>query len=126
VDLDLRENDQVHERNQHVLPHERLERARAAVQNIEILDPGFEFSHGPRCVLRPRSGNDLQLNTEPFFESLFEFLPEHAGGRAADNNLAFFLGGFDNFLPILRRLGRAGQVSDDEERCERQSDPKAR
>src|SRR5918996_1112265 len=59
--LDLRENQSVQKRREHIFVGKRLQGARPAMENVEVTNAGFELRHGPRSVLRPGSGKEFQL-----------------------------------------------------------------
>ena len=60
--FDLGKNDEIHQRREHVFVLERFQRARAAVQRIEVFHAGFEFGYrslGILCALRESNSSSM-------------------------------------------------------------------
>src|ERR1043165_1726275 len=82
------------------------DRFAAADVDVEIADAGFGLLDDPARDRRAARGNRFDVDAVAFFEAVLERLAQLAGRGDRDDDLAFFLPGFDDALPFAGfRLG---------------------
>src|SRR4030095_354631 len=99
--FNLRKNHGITEWRKHVLVPEGLQSPRAAVKNVEVADSGFKLGHCFAGILRAGRRDKFQFKTKSVLESIFILFSQHRRWRAAGNDSAFLLCGFDDLFPIL-------------------------
>src|ERR1044071_8248731 len=82
------------------------DRFAAADVDVEIADAGFGLLDDPARDRRAARGNRFDVDAVAFFEAVLERLAQLAGGRDRDDDLAFFLPGFYDALPLDRKTTR--------------------